>query len=51
MAILDDFGLSSMDAFQQYVESPETDYLKEHPTARVEKLKILIEEANTTDPE
>ena len=51
MAILEDFGLSSMDAFQQYVESPETDYLKEHPTARVEKLKILIEEANTTDPE
>ena len=51
MAILDDFGLSSMDAFQQYAESPDTDYLEQHPTARVEKLKVLIEEANTSDPE
>ena len=51
MAILDDFGLSSMDAFQQYVESPDADYLEQHPTARAEKLKLLIEEANTSDPE
>ena len=51
MAILDDFGLSSMDAFQRYVESPDTDYLEQHPSARVEKLKILVEEAKTTDPE
>ena len=51
MAILDDFGLSSMDAFQRYVESPDTDYLEQHPTARAEKLKLLIEEANTSDPE
>ena len=51
MAILEDFGLSSMDAFQQYVESPDADYLEQHPTARAEKLKLLIEEANTSDPE
>ena len=51
MAILEDFGLSSMDAFQQYVESADSPYREQHPTARAEKLKLLIEDANTNDPE
>jgi len=51
MADLEDFGLSSQEGFQQYLDSPESEYLKNHPTARVEKLKREIEEANTDDVE
>ena len=51
MANLEDFGLSSQEGFQQYLDSPESEYLKNHPTARVEKLKREIQEANTDDVE
>ena len=51
MSIIDDFGLGALEAFGQYVDAPDSPYLQQHPTARAEKLKILIEEANTTDPE
>tara|TARA_B100000287_G_scaffold367530_1_gene363343 strand:+ start:393 stop:839 length:447 start_codon:yes stop_codon:yes gene_type:complete len=51
MANLEDFGLSSQEGFQQYLDSPESEYLENHPTARVEKLKREIQEANTDDVE
>ena len=51
MANLEDFGLSSQEGFQQYLDSPESGYLENHPTARVEKLKREIQEANTDDVE
>ena len=51
MSVIDDFGLSSLEAFEQYLESPDSPYLKTHPTARVEKLKREISEANTDDAE
>ena len=51
MADLEDFGLSSQEGFEQYVASPESDYLENHPTARVEKLRRLVSEANTDDVE
>ena len=46
-----DFGLTPQEAFEQYVELEESPYLQEHPSARAEKLKRLISEANTDDPE
>ena len=46
-----EFGLSPQEAFEQYVQSEESPYLQEHPSARAEKLKRLIQEANTDDPE
>ena len=51
MPNLNDFGLGPYEAFEKYVANPESEFLKSHPTARVEKLKRLVEEANTDDVE
>ena len=49
MPNLKDFGLNPYEAFEKYVADPESEFLDSHPTARVEKLKRLVEEANTDD--
>ena len=51
MPNIEDFGLGSQEAFEQYIASPDSPYLEQHPTARVEKLKRLISEENTDDAE
>ncbi len=51
MPNLEDFGLGSQSAFEQYLGTESTEYLEQHPSARAEKLKRLISDANTDDPE
>ena len=51
MPNLKDFGLGPYEAFERYVADPESEFLESHPSARVEKLKRLVQEANTDDVE
>ncbi len=51
MPNLKDFGLGPYEAFERYVADPESEFLESHPSARVEKLKRLVREANTDDVE